>query len=231
MRISRIIFSTLLTLATIPVHAQIGELRNMLSVGGHAGAGTSQVSFVPTIRQTTSIGPEFGLAVRSTSEKYFWMICSTQLELNYAGRGWTELIEDGSGNEYTRELGYVEIPFMAHIGVGREIRGFQGFLNLGPQVSLLLSDNEIFGGRKPWDVSNRPNNVTGQYGTPIAHKFDYGITGGIGLEMRTGIGAFGLEGRYYFGLGNIYGITKSDYFVRCANSTISLRLSYMFQLW
>lgn len=231
MRISRIILSALLLLTAVPAKSQVGDLRNMLAVGGHAGMGTSSVSFVPTIRQTTSLGPTFGLAVRNTTEKYFWMICANQLELNYAERGWTELIEDGSGNEYTRKLSYIEMPFMAHIGVGREIRGFQGFLNLGPQVSFLISEDELFGGKIPWDVSNRPNNVTYQYGTPIAHKLDYGITGGVGMELRTGLGAFGIEGRYYFGLGNIYGITKSDYFVRCANSTISLRLTYMIQLY
>ncbi len=230
MKLSKVIISALLFLASVPAHSQIGDLRNMVAVGGHGGMGTSRVSFVPTIRQTTSLGPTFGIAVRNTTEKYFWMICATQLELNYAERGWTELIEDGSGNEYTRSLSYIEIPFMTHIGIGREIRGFQGFLNLGPQVALLVGDNEKFGGQLPWDVSNRPNNVTGQYGTPVSHKVDYGITGGLGFEMRTGIGAFGVEGRYYFGLGNIYGITKSDYFVRCANSTISLRLSYMLQL-
>lgn len=231
MKISRFLISALLLLAAVPSQAQIGDLRNMLAVGGHGGMGTSSVSFVPTIRQNTSLGPQFGIAVRSTTEKYFWMICATQLELNYAERGWTEFIDDGSGNEYTRKLGYIEMPFLAHIGVGREIRGFQGFFNLGPQVSYLISDDEFYGGKIPWDVSNRPNNVTEQYGTPVAHKIDYGITGGLGLELRTGIGAFGFEGRYYFGLGNIYGITKSDYFVRCANSTISVRMSYMFQLF
>ena len=47
---------------------------------------------------------------------------------------------------------------------------------------------------------------------------------------RTGSGNFGIEGRYYFGLGNIYGITKKDYFGRCANSTISVRATYSFNL-
>ena len=216
---------------TAGASAQVGDPRNTLSIGVNGGLGTSSVSFIPSIKQTLSLGPTYGVTVRHISEKYFFLICGLQMECNVAGRGWTELIEDGSGNEYTRVANYIEVPFFAHLGFGREIRGFQGYFNLGPQVSYLLNEHEIYGGQLPWDISNRPNNVTEQYKKDIENKLDYGITAGLGLEMRTGAGAFGLEARYYFGLGNIYGITKKDYFARCANSTISLRATYMFTLF
>lgn len=222
--------TTALLLCGMPVSAQVGSPRNLIEIGGNAGMGTNSISFIPKIKQTLSLGPTFGVTLRHTSEKYFFLICGTQIECNFAGRGWTELIEDGSGNEYTRIANYVEIPFFAHLGIGRELYGFQMFLNAGPQISYLLSEKEKYGGQKPWDISNRPNNVTEQYGKDIENKLDYGIAAGLGVELRTGIGMFGIEGRYYFGLGNIYGITKKDYFARCANGTISLRASYMFKL-
>lgn len=227
----RLILVLALALASLTSTAQIGDPRNTLSLGVSGGMGTSQVSFIPSIKQTLSLGPTFGVSLRHISEKYFFLICGTQIECNFATRGWTELIEDGSGNEYTRLANYVEVPFLAHLGFGREFRGFQGHLNLGPQVAYLLSEREIYGGRKPWDVSNRPNNVIEQYGKAIENKLDYGITASLGLEMRTGTGNFGIEGRYYFGLGNIYGISKKDYFGRCANSTISVRATYSFNLF
>ena len=211
--------------------AQVGDPRNTLSVGVTGGMGTSRVSFIPSIKQTLSLGPTFGVSIRHISEKYFFMICGTQLECNIANRGWTELIEDGSGNEYTRVSTYVEVPFLAHIGFGREYRGVQGHINLGPQVGYLLGEKEIYGGKQPWDTSNRPNQVIEQYGKSIENTLDYGITASVGLELRTGVGNFGLEGRYYFGLGNIYGITKRDYFARCANSTISVRATYSITLF
>ena len=211
--------------------AQVGDPRNTLSVGVSGGMGTSRVSFIPSIKQTLSLGPTFGVSIRHISEKYFFMICGTQLECNIANRGWTEMIEDGSGNEYTRVSTYVEVPFLAHIGFGREYRGVQGHINLGPQVGYLLGEKEIYGGKQPWDTSNRPNQVTEQYGKLIENKLDYGITASVGIELRTGLGNFGIEGRYYFGLGNIYGITKRDYFARCANSTISVRGTYSFNLF
>ena len=227
----RLILVLALAFASLTSTAQIGDPRNTLSLGVSGGMGTSQVSFIPSIKQTLSLGPTFGVSIRHVSEKYFFLICGTQIECNFATRGWTELIEDGSGNEYTRVANYVEVPFLAHLGFGREFRGFQGHLNMGPQVAYLLSEREIYGGRKPWDVSNRPNNVIEQYGKAIENKLDYGITASLGIEMRTGTGNFGIEGRYYFGLGNIYGITKKDYFGRCANSTISVRATYSFNLF
>ena len=221
----------LLSLFTLTANAQVGDARNTLSLGVSGGMGTSRVSFIPTIKQTLSLGPTFGVSLRHVSEKYFFLICGTQIECNFASRGWTEQIEDGSGNEYTRVANYIEVPFLAHIGFGREYYGFQGHINLGPQIGYLINEKEIYGGQQPWDVSKRPNQVTEQYGKAIENKLDYGITASAGLEMRTGSGNFGIEGRYYFGLGNIYGITKKDYFGRCANSTISVRATYSFNLF
>lgn len=219
-----------LLLAVVPATAQVGTLRNEFSVGFAGGAGTSSVSFVPTIKQTFSPGITGGLVLRYTSEKYFWLVSATQLEVNFSQRGWTELIEDGSGNEYTRVINYVEIPFLTHLGVGREYRGFQGYLNMGPQIGFSLGDKEYYGGKLPWDVTNRPNNVVEQYGKALDKNFEYGITGGIGVELKTGIGTFGLEGRYYFGLSDIFNNSKKDYFARSANSTISVRAAYMFSV-
>lgn len=226
-----LILSLTLAIATLTASAQIGDRRNTLTLGVSGGMGTSQVSFIPSIKQTMSLGPTFGVSVRHVSEKYFFLICGTQVECNLASRGWTELIEDGSGNEYTRVANYIEVPFLAHLGFGREFRGFQGHLNLGPQVAYLIGEREIYGGLKPWNVENRPNHVTEQYGKAIENKLDYGITASLGIEMCTGAGNFGIEGRYYFGLGNFYGITKKDYFGRCANSTISVRATYSFNLF
>ncbi|MBR7054459.1 MAG: PorT family protein, partial [Prevotella sp.] len=60
---------------------------------------------------------------------------------------------------------------------------------------------------------------------------DYGIAGGLGVEYsRPGMGHFLIEGRYYYGLGNIYGASKRDYFGVSNFSNISLRLTYLFDL-
>lgn len=226
----RVLTLALFALLGCNLHAQVGQPRNQFAVGGSLGMTNSGAEFSPTIKQDINLGYVGGLTMRYTCEKYFFLICAAQLETNFVQRGWTELIEDGSGNEYTRTLNYVELPFMAHLGFGREARGIQGFVNLGPQIGYLINEKEHYGGATPWDTSNRANSVTEQYGKGVENRFEYGITGGGGFEIKTGIGNLSFEGRYYYGLSDIFNNTKKDYFGRSANTTIYAKVTYMFEL-
>ena len=119
--------------------------------------------------------------------------------------------------------------FFAHLGWGKENRGFQFFINAGPQIGLFLSDEEFYGftQEKPWDPSNRPNNQTAQYGKKVENTLEYGIAGGAGIELKTGIGNFIVEGRYFFGLSDMFGNSKADPFGRSANTTITAKITYL----
>ena len=70
-----------------------------------------------------------------------------------------------------------------------------------------------------------------QYHMPIENRFDYGIAGGLGVEFSNRhIGHIMLEGRYYYGLGNIYGNSKRDYFASSNFQTIVVKMSYLFDI-
>lgn len=216
----------LLLTVWFPASAQIGEARNNWSVGVNGGANLNKVSFESKnagIKQKNLMGIVGGVTGRYISEKYFAMICGAQVEINYSQRGWAENIEDNT-NTYSRTMNYLEIPFLAHLAFGKD-RGVQFFINAGPQIGFLISEKENYS--SDWDPSNRTNE---QYGKLAENKFDYGIVGGGGLEIRTGIGHFLLEGRYYLGLSDFYNSTKKDYFERSAHTTVSVRLSYLFDL-
>lgn len=214
---------------TVPARAQFSQERNSLAVGVNGGINFSNVSFSPSIKQNSLQGINGGITARYICEKYFAMICGVQLELNLSQRGWDEKIEDGTGNTYSRTLNYLEIPFLAHVAFGAEGHGVRFFINAGPQVGFFISDKEEMGGGE-WNTDYRPNGVVYQYGKAVENKFDYGITGGLGLEVRTGIGSFLVEGRYYYGLSDIYGNSKKDDFSRSGNSTICGKLTYLFEL-
>lgn len=126
-------------------------------------------------------------------------------------------------------MNYVEIPFLAHLAFGKE-RGIQFFIHAGPQFGFMLSDSEKMEG--DWDEvkSYYTSLTTEQHGKAIENKFDYGITGGLGLELRTSAGNFLLEGRYYYALSDFYHSTKKDYFSRSAHGTIVVKFSYLFDL-
>ncbi len=223
------LFCMLLSTAAV---AQVGELRSNLAIGFNGGYNLSKVDFSPTIKQNLQPGLTGGFTLRYTTEKYFALICAAQLEVNFAQRGWNELIDDGSNNTYTRTTNYVEIPFFAHLGWGKEERGLQFFINAGPQIGLYLSDKEHYGYSEeyPWNESLRPNNMTEQYGKAIENTFEYGIAGGLGMELKTGIGNFIIEGRYFFGLSDMFGNSKADPFGRSANTTITGKISYLIDI-
>ena len=208
---------------SLPALAQIGELRNNIAVGVNGGMNFSNVSFTPKIKQKTTNGMTGGLTVRYISEKYFAMICGLQMELNYSQRGWTELIEENT-DTYSREMNYLEIPFLAHLAFGKK-KSEQFFINAGPQIGFLLNEKE----KKSADFS--PISRTSyQYGKMADNKFDYGIVGGAGVEIRTGVGNFLVEGRYYYALSDFYKTTKKDDFSRAAHSILSARITYLFDL-
>ena len=64
----------LLAFVAATAKAQVGDPRNMLSIGVSGGMGTSRVSFIPSIKQTLSLGPTMGVSIRHISEKYFFLI-------------------------------------------------------------------------------------------------------------------------------------------------------------
>lgn len=218
-----------IALITSSLYAQVGELRNNLAVGFNGGYNLSSVDFSPTIKQGLLPGYTGGVTMRYTSEKYFSLICAAQLELNFAQRGWSETIDDGTNNTYSRTTNYIEIPFFAHLGWGKEERGLQFFVNAGPQIGLFLNDTERYGFTQeyPWDTSQRPNNITEQYGKAVENLLEYGIAGGLGMELKSAIGNFIVEGRYFFGLSDMYGNAKADPFGRSANTTITAKITYL----
>ena len=123
-------------------------------------------------------------------------------------------------------MNYVNIPFLAHLAFGKENRGLQFFINAGPQIGFLLSDSHTISGN--WE--DYTGIIVEQHDAPIDNKFDYGITGGAGVELRTKIGHFQVEGRYYYALSDFYSTTKKDYFSRAAHGVISVKVAYLFDL-
>ena len=86
---------------------------------------------------------------------------------------------------------------------------------MGEQKNRVLSTAD-YGDSKVWE----------QYNTKVQNKFDYGLVGGLGFELRTGAGNFSLEGRYYMGFSDIYKSHKTDPFSRSANRVISIAATY-----
>jgi hypothetical protein len=244
----RLLFLLFLVMLMAPVQAQIGEHRSELALGINGGYMMSRIGFIPEVPQDWHTGLTGGLTVRYTCEKYFSSICAVVGEVNYVQVGWKEKIltpEDepvinrytGLPEEYQRNMTYVQIPVMARLGWGRERRGFQFFFQAGPQFGCFLNEKTEM--NFPWegrtfaytDGTGRTSSIDAQDTMKVEHRIDYGIVAGLGLEFsHRKLGHFLLEGRYYYGLGDIFGNTKRDYFGRSNFSNIAIKLTYLFDL-
>lgn len=222
-------------LSASTLSAQVGELHNDFVVGVNGGYVLNKMTFSPTIKQTFHGGMTFGITARYTCEKYFSSYCALQAELNYAQLGWKELIET-STDTYQRTINYVQLPFLARLAWGKEKRGAMGYFLVGPQVGFYLNDHDKRGtsdGSEGWTaltLLKRPNHVVQQYDLPVQNNFEYGITGGAGVEVNSAIGHFLLEGRYYYGLSDIFHNSKKDKFGKSSHGAIIAKVSYLFDI-
>ena len=222
--------------------AQVGKYRSDLAIGINGGVAMNTISFSPTVQQNMYIGPEVGLSLRYTCEKYFSLVCALQGEINFSRQGWSETPEDGR-YAYKRHMDYIHIPFLTRLGFGRERKGIMGYIILGPQIGFCIGESDTRTGA--WGDAINPYNPEGpminvplnpegpwqQYNLGIEKKFEYGIIGGGGIEFsHPSIGHFALDGRYFFGLSDIFGNGKKDPFGRSANSTITVKLSYFWDI-
>ena len=229
-----------LLFGSLAASAQVGSPRNDWAIGVNAGATINRVLFSPHIRQNPLVAPTAGITARYTSEKYFSLLCALQVELNFAQLGWDENIYSATSEKlpdtYRRTINYLQMPFLAHLGLGREHRGFKGFLIAGPQLGYALSDREVRSATwtlrtvEGQEVPNRANNVFAQYEKSIEHRFDYGITAGLGVEWSTRLGHFIFDARYYYGLSDLFGNAKKDPFGRSPHNTIAAKLTYLIDL-
>ena len=202
------------------VAAQVGEHRSDFALGVGGGYVLSDVGFTPKVTQGYHGGFMGGVALRYVCEKYFNTIASVVAEVNYAQVGWKEDIltkldqpvingVTGQPERYSRTLNYVQVPFMAHLAWGCE-RNFRF---------------------EEANMADRSNSNIAQDTMKVENTFDYGIAAGLGMELSTPrLGHFLIEARYYYGLGNIYGATKRDYFSKSNLGNIVLKFTYLFDL-
>ncbi len=199
-----------------------------VAIGGHAGYTLSRVGFNPSVPQTMIGGIEAGVAFRYMEEKNFGFI----VEANVEQRGWKEKFE-GYSYRYQRQFTYLQIPFLTHIYFGSS--RFHGFFNAGPELGYMISsstsanfDYANFSAIPDFPSANRN---TDQFTLPVKYKFDYGISAGVGIEwFARKHHSFNLEGRFYYGLHDVFSDHKKDTFSGSASMSLMLKLGYYYRI-
>jgi hypothetical protein len=206
-------------LVSVPLaRAQIIQtLPYEFAVGVSGGTTFSSVTFNPKVVQGTINGLTFGLTGRMTMAENVGL----QIELNYAEEGWAEKYEEQPEYRYKRRLRYLQFPFHTRLQFGG--RTMKAFINAGPQIGYLLGEatGENLNGATP-------GKVNAQHDMKVSNRFDWGLSGGGGIELRTSIGYFTVEGRYLYSLGDIYPTKRADYFAKASSETITAKVAYLF---
>lgn len=199
-----------------------------ITFGAKGGATISMASFSPSVPQGMLNGMIIGATFRYIEERHFGLIA----EINLEQRGWNEDFKE-TPYKYSRTLTYVQIPFLTHIYFGST--KFHGFFNAGPELAYMISEKTSAN----FDINNfdslddfpKTNRSTEQFAMPVKNKFDYGISAGLGMEyfIRRNH-SITLEGRFYFGLGNMFGSSKSDVFAASRGMSVQITLGYNFRI-
>lgn len=224
-RFTLFLITTLLTVAVC--NAQDHYAGN-ISIGAKGGATLSRVQFNPSVPQSFITGMMLGVTARYIEEKHFGIIA----ELNLEQRGWKEKFE-GYDYAYQRQLTYLQIPVLTHIYFGSN--KFHGYFNAGPEVGFLIGKKTTanFDYEHIENIPDFPskNRYTQQFTLDVKNKFDYGISAGLGMEfIARNKNSFNLEGRFYYGLKDIFSNRKKDTFSASSSMSIMVTLGYHYRI-
>lgn len=223
MIIRRYILFAILILTGTVLMAQPRLDKPEIFLGAHGGVKASTMLFSPSVKQLdilhSPLTPNGGLVFRYAEHK----VCALQVECNYMQNGWAEVYGTEASNQtiYTRNLHYIQVPFLMHLGFGR--KGFRGFFNLGPQIGFCVADQSY------WSNTNalQQNQLQHQ---PIDNKFDWGAAAGLGCYYKSQkAGVFQLEARFHFSLGGAFDVGQLEHFKMANPMGISLNLGYLWE--
>lgn len=169
----------------------------------------SKVNFTPSVDQNYIQGYNGGVIFRYISAKSL----GVQAELNYSQRGWSE-----SNGLFTRQLDYIELPFMTHFNFGNK---FRFFFNIGPKIGYLISEKTLV------DLTTSSTEI--QHITDADNAFDYGFCSGLGFLLNVKGQVFQLEGRANYSMNDVYSNAKSAYFDTSNNMYASVNFTWLIQ--
>lgn len=207
--------------------------RQRLLLGATGGVNLSNVIFTPNVQQTFKVGYDGGLVFRYDVGHVYDLPSVTAgvwIEVDYSRRGWREQPDElpeafeGKTFYYERKLSFISIPMMTHLMFGNKRLKFT--VDAGPQFGYLIGESSD--GTFP--EGGIAGVVTRQQSMPVENKFAWGLGGGIGVEYHLNKMIFGVRGAYVYGLGEIYGNTRGDYFGKSSEQVFSLKTYVLFDL-
>lgn len=224
-------FTLLLALASVSVSAQKAEPRFL--IGPTGGVNLGSMIFSPKVYQGLKLGYDAGVIARYDTGPIFPELEAISagfwLEVDYSSRGWKEnprknldLPAEYDKYSYERTLNFINVPIMTHLMIGKGPMKLTA--SLGSHFGYLISESSksTFPAEPPAGV------VVAQHNMKVENKFAWGVGGGVGVEYHKDRIVGGLRASYVYGLGEIYGNMRSDYFGKSSEQIISAKFYVLF---
>ena len=147
--------------------------------------------------------------------------------------GWKEDFKPLEGYSFSRQFTYVQVPLLTHIYFGSDRVRF--FINAGPEIGIMIAEktSSNFDHKHAAAIEELANSYRKleQFTEPVERRFDYGISAGLGMEVNVHHKhAINLEGRFYYGLNDVFSNRKSDPFQGSSSMSIMVTLGYNIRL-
>jgi len=219
-RVSFFVFIALLTFTQPTLFAQTDStaFRPQTLIGVQYGLSWNEVNFSPRLPQTNLQANRIGLLFRYTAEQHLGI----QLELAYDQRGWAET-RDGASSNYTRTIDYIDFAAFTHISIGKG--AVRPLILLGSYLSYPIAQEEFIPNDPIWQ-----DFPLGYYNNPVPDRLQYGLAGGLGIELYFESFSFQLDGRYRSALGGVFATGEYD-FTFSNSRGITAQASLLFRLF
>jgi hypothetical protein len=206
----RKIYILLLIILSTPAFCQSHLKKPEIYIGASFGASESMILFKPNVTQNFLQGYNGGVVFRYVADKNVGF----QAELNFSQRGWAE-----KKGLYTRQLNYIELPFLTHFYFGNKSRFF---FNIGPKISYLISEKEL--------INNTTASTEVQQTTKIQNPFDYGVSAGFGYLINIKGNIIQLDTRANYSLSDVFSNDTRDYFDTSNNLYLTVNLAWLLKI-
>lgn len=225
------IFALLFVALNSSAQDETETFKRRFMIGPTAGVNLSNLIFTPKVQQDPKIGFDAGVVLRYDIGYVYNLsnvVGGIWIEFDYSQRGWLEKPKDLDepydklGLFYDRTLTFVNMPIMTQLTFGK--KALKLTVDMGAHFGYLISESSKsnFGDQKI------PGVVTRQHSMSVENKFAWGIGGGVGTEYHFSHFVAGIRASYVYGLGEIYGNSRSDYFGKSSEQIVAAKAYFLY---
>ncbi|MGH1435024.1 MAG: porin family protein [Lewinella sp.] len=207
----------LLLSITLVAQEDSTAFRPQTYLGVQYGMNWNTVMFSPQIDQATLVANRVGAVFRYVGQAHLGI----QLEVAYDQRGWAETLE-GIAADYTREIDYLEFAAFSHISIGNGT--VRPLVLLGSYLSYPVGQTETI------PTSLDASLYQDYYQELLPERIQYGLAGGLGLEVFLDRLTLQLDGRYRSSLGGIFS-SSDNRFIFSNSQGFTAQASVLFRVF